>query len=72
MSAIIPPCPKEIIMIASMDNPSPKATTAKITDNGPKNTKPNVEIPSASHALRFTIIQNRILFPYKTCESNYT
>ena len=59
MSAIIPPCPKEIIIIASIDNPSPKATTAKITDNGPKNTKPNVEIPSASHALGFTINHNR-------------
>jgi hypothetical protein len=46
-------------MIASVDNvPSPKTTTARITDNGPKNTSANVAIASASHALVLTIKQS--------------
>ena len=40
-----------------MDNPSPNATTARITDNGPKNTRPNVAIASASHARGLTIFE---------------
>ena len=43
-------------MIASFVNPSPNAATDNITDRGPKNTRPNVEIASASQALGFTII----------------
>ena len=46
-------------MIASIDSPSPKATTDSITDKGPKNTKPKVAIASANHALGLTITQNR-------------
>jgi hypothetical protein len=42
---------------ASVDNPSPKYAAAKITDNGPKNTSPNVAIASASHARVLTIMQ---------------
>ena len=48
------PCPSEIIIIASIDNPSPNATTDKITDNGPKNTSAYVAIASASQFLGVT------------------
>ena len=65
---MIAPCHKEIIIIASIDNPSPKTTPDNITDNGPKNTKPNVAIASAKHALRLTINHNRMCFPYKRIE----
>ena len=44
-------------IIASVDNPSPNATTDKITDRGPKKTNPNVAIASANQALGFTIIE---------------
>ena len=42
-------------IIASVDNPSPYHAADRITDNGPKNTKPNVAIASASHARGLTI-----------------
>jgi len=42
-------------IIASVDNPSPYHAADRITDNGPKNTRPNVAIASASHARGFTI-----------------
>jgi hypothetical protein len=67
-----PPWPRAIMIIASMDKPSPNATTDKITASGPKKTKAYVATASANHALGFTIIQNRLLFPYKTFESNCT
>jgi hypothetical protein len=35
-------------IIASVDNPSPYHAADRITDNGPKNTRPNVAIASAS------------------------
>ena len=47
-------------IIASVDNPSPNATTERITDKGPKNTRPKVAIASASHALGLT----RSVFEY--------
>ena len=52
---IIPPCPRDMKIIASVDNPSPNQAADKITDNGPKNTRPNVAIASASHARGLTI-----------------
>ena len=42
-------------IIASVDNLSQYHAADRITDNGPKNTKPNVAIASASHARGFTI-----------------
>ena len=40
---------------ASVDNPSPNHAADKITDNGPKNTRANVAIASASHARGLTL-----------------
>jgi len=42
-------------IIASVDNPSPYHAADRITDNGPKNTRPNVATYSASLASGFTI-----------------
>ena len=42
-------------IIASVDNPSPYHAADRITDNGPKNTRPKVAIASASHARGLTI-----------------
>ena len=48
-------------IIASVDNPSPYHAADKITDNGPKNTKPNVAImPLAAPIGSGLGIQNKI------------
>ena len=44
---------------------SPNADMAKITESGPKNTKPYVNIVSARYALGLTIKQKLRQFPYK-------
>ena len=71
INAIIPPCPNEIIIIASLVRPSPNAATESITDNGPKNTRPNVAIASANQALGLTIIGFELCVHIKHTSQNF-
>ena len=52
-------------IIASVDNPSPNHAADKITDNGPKNTRPNVAIASQVCSWIYHDLR-RIFYPYKT------
>ena len=61
----------EIIIIASFVRPSPNAATESITDNGPKNTRPNVAIASANQALGLTIIGFELCVHIKHTSQNF-
>ena len=60
-----PPCPSEMNKTDCVVSSSPNAEIAKITERGPKNTKPYVDIASARYALGLTIKQKPRQFPYK-------
>ena len=66
-----PPCPREMNNTDCVVNSSPNAETARITESGPKNTKPYVAIASARYALGLTIKLNPRVYPYKRFDLNF-
>ena len=65
-----PPCPREMNRTEIVVSSSPNADIERITESGPKNTNPYVDIASASHALGLTIRQEPCQYPYKRFASN--